>query len=435
MKKREEEIPEIGLVGMSHKTAEVEMREPFSLNEEDVCCFLNNSVPDYIDEAVCVSTCNRVEIYFTSRDIQKSVEAVIKQLEELSALSRDKFEKNIYKKYSKDAVSHLLTVASSLDSMVVGENEILGQVKNAYRISTKEKSTGQILNRLFHQAFKTAKRVRTETEISRNPLSVAFIATELARSIFEDISKRKALLVGAGEMGELILKYLTKHNIEEIIIANRSFHNAERIAAEINIDAHIITLDDVRERAADVDIIISSAYAPNFLINPEIARGFLRKRKNQPLFMIDISVPRSINPDTGELENIFLYNIDDLKSIADENLKSRLKEVELAKQLIEADTEEYFEWYEGLSIVPTIIKIQNKFDEIRQCELNKYKKRKLKHISEEDFKLIEELTGQIMKKTLHNPIIYLKEYQAGGDKEKKRIKEIAKIIENIFGKE
>lgn len=435
MRKTEENIPEIGLIGMSHKTADIGTREAFSLGEENVCALLKKIQTGETMEAVCVSTCNRVEIYFASTDIRKSVEAIMKYLEDISSMKREDFEKNIYKKYSRDAIHHLLTVAASLDSMVVGENEILGQVKEAYRLSTDEKHTGYILNRLFHQAFKTAKRVRTETEISKNPLSVAYIATELAKSIFEDISKRKALLIGAGEMGELILKYLTKYNIGEIIIANRSFQNAERIAAEINRDAHIITLEDVKEKAADIDILISSVHAPEYIVSTETAKDIIKKRKNQPIFMIDIAVPRSIEPDTGRLDNVFLYNIDDLKAIADDNLKSRLKEVEFAKQLVESDMDEFLEWYEGLCVVPAIIKIQDKFDEIRRNELKKYKNKKLKHFSDKDFKTIEELTNQIMTKTLHNPIIYLKEYQTCEEKEKKKIREMAKIIENIFGEQ
>ncbi len=434
MKKTENEIPGIGLIGMSHKTADVGTREAFSLGEENVCAMLKKIQTDETTEAVCISTCNRVEIYFASTDIQKSVETIIRYLEDISSMKREAFEKNIYKKYSRDAIQHLLTVASSLDSMVVGENEILGQVKDAYRLSTNEKRTGQILNRLFHQAFKSAKRVRTETEISKNPLSVAYIATELAKSIFEDLSRRKALLIGAGEMGELILKYLTKYSIGGIMIANRSFHNADRIAAEINVKSQIITLEDVREKAVDADIIISSVHAPAFIISQETAAGLIKRRKNRPVFIIDIAVPRSIDPGAGNLDNIFLYNIDDLKSIADENLKSRLREVELAKQLIESDVEEFFEWYEGLCVVPAIIKIQDKFNEIRHSELSKYRSKKLKHITEKDFKHIEDLTMQIMTKTLHNPIIYLKEYQTCEEKEKKKIREIAKIIENIFGK-
>ena len=236
-------------------------------------------------------------------------------------------------------------------------------------------------------------------------------------------------------MGELILKYLTKYNISEVIIANRSFHNAERIANNINIEARIIPLDDIRTASSDVDIIISSVFAPDYIITHGTARGIIKRRRNQPLFMIDIAVPRSIEPEICSINNIFLYNIDDLKSIADENLKSRLKEVELAKRLIESDTEEFYEWYEGLAVVPIIVNIQNKFDEIRTNELDRYKRRKLKHLPEEDFKIIEELTNQIMKKTLHNPIMYLKSHQTSSKEEGKKkesIREKIKIIEDLF---
>lgn len=431
--KKKEEILKIGLIGMNHKTAPVELREIFSLDDNDTSEFLERLHSSGIDEAVCLSTCNRVEVYFSSNDIEDSIELVMRIFEDISSLPRAEFGGMIYKKYSKDAVLHLLTVASSLDSMVVGENEIFGQVKDAYSRSVSKKRTGQILNRLFHQAFNTAKRVRTETEIAKNPLSVAYIATELARGIFEDISKRSVLLIGAGEMGELILKYLAKYNIYEVVIANRSFHNAERIASEINRKASIITLEDIGGIVGDVDIIISSISSPGYIVSPPVIIGAVKRRGKQPLFMIDIAVPRNVDPAIGDMSNIFLYNIDDLKSIADENLKSRLREVELAKRLIELDTEEFYKWYEGLAVVPAIVNIQKKFDEIRRREVNKYRRRKLKHISDEDFCIIEELTAQIMAKTLHNPIMYLKGFTTRGEQERKAVKESIRIIEGLFG--
>lgn len=423
---------EIGLVGLSHKTAPVEVRECFSLDSDRITSCLNE-ICSKAEEAVIVTTCNRVEIYFAACDMDKTSGLILDVLQKASNLPLKKIEEHIYKKYSREAVLHLLTVASSLDSLVVGENEISGQVKEAYRKSSDEKKTGQILNRLFHQAFKTAKRVRTETEISKSPLSVAYIATELARSIFEDISKRKALLIGAGEMGELILKYLTKYNIKEITIANRSFHNAERIANNINADARIITLEDIKTASAGVDIIISSVNSQHHIITHELAKNIIRARGSDPLFMIDISVPRSIDPEAGRLKNVFLYNIDDLKTISDENLKNRLQEVELAKQLIESDATEFYEWYEGLSLVPAIIKIQDKFNDIRHKEIQRYRKNKLRHLSEEDLKTIEELTGQIMAKTLHDPIMYLKSWQNLAGNEGKSIKESIRIIEKLLG--
>ncbi len=429
-----ESIPEIGLLGMNHKTAPVELREKFSLNDEKITQYMNRLHGEGLAESVCVSTCNRVEIYFASNDMEKALDSILRALEEISDLPRKDFESILYKKYSKDVIIHVLTVTSSLDSLVVGEDEILGQMKDAYRKSSKEKRTGQVLNRLFHYSFKTAKKVRTETEIARNPLSVAYIATELAKKVFEDISERKVLLIGAGEMGELILKYLTKYNIKEIYLANRSFHNAERIAGGINREAHIIALTDIPAAAISADIIISSISTPDFIISQEQGREIVKGKNGQPLFMIDIAIPRSIDPATGRLDNIFLYNVDDLQTIADENLKNRLREVELAKELIEADVDEFYKWYEGLFVVPVIVNIQQKFEEIRVNELIKYRRKRLKHLTEEDFNIIEDLTNQIMTKTLHNPIMYLRNLDAGNEKEKKSMKDNVRIVEDLFGK-
>jgi len=313
--------------------------------------------------------------------------------------------------------------------MVIGENEIVGQVKEWYRWATQYETTGTILNKLFHQAFRTAKRVRTETEIARNPLSIAFIAVELAKKIFEDLSKQSVLLIGAGEMAELILKYLTKFKIGSVTLANRSLHNAQRIASEINQDATIITLAEIMESIPNVDIIISSTGAHHYMLTKDMIQEAMKKR-TQPVFLIDIAVPRNIDPEAGNIHDVFLYNIDDLKSIADENLKSRLNETKLAYEMIDADTEEFLHWYESLQIVPLIAKIKESFETIRNNELKKYRRRKLKHLNNEDFAIIEELTHQIMTKTLHIPITYLKEL--GANANSKEAKEKAKLLQEIF---
>lgn len=432
--RKKEKIPEIGLIGMSHKTAPIDLREKFSLNDDKLIKFLGKASSIGIDEIVCISTCNRVEIYFTSGDINNSVEGLTSALSEISSISRNRLDSLLYKKYSRDAISHLLAVASSLDSMVLGENEILGQVKDAYRKSAVLQKTGVILNKLFHQAFRTAKLVRTRTSIARNPLSVAYIAVELARNIFKDLPMRKALLIGAGEMGELILKYLTKYKIGEITIANRTFHNAQQIIDDIGINANIITLDDIQNAAQKTDIIIASTASTQYIITKDVVKHALKINKSNPLFMIDIAVPRNIDPILGKMDNIFLYNIDDLKKIADENLKNRQGELEAAESLIESDAEKFFEWYENLAIVPTIKNMQNKFDDIRKAELNKYIKKQLKHLSKKDLDTVDRLTNQIMTKTLHNPIMYLRGFTAHGREDREKISETIKIIEQLFGR-
>ena len=431
--------PEIGLIGLSHKTAPVDLRERFTLTDDELPAFFDKTCSEGVDEIVYLSTCNRVEIYFITRDMNAAVESVMSVLEGVSSLPRAKFEPVLYRKYSREAVLHLLSVASSLDSMVLGENEIFLQVKNCYGKSVRAGKAGTVLNRLFHQAFRTAKRVRTETEISKNPLSIAYIATELARKIFDDLSRQRALLVGAGEMGELILKYFTKFSVGDITIANRSLANAERIAREVNREAHIVPLDDIVSAAQGADIVIASASSPKYIITTEMMKAVVKKRGNRPVFLIDIAVPRNIDPDVGRLDNVFLYNIDDLKSIADENLKHRLREVDVAEGFIRSNADEFYEWYEGLAVVPAIVKIRNEFDEIRKSELERYRRRRLKHLSDEDFRAIEDLTRQIMTKTLHNPIAYLKRYQTKAkghhDREDRGgAGEAARIIEELFKK-
>jgi glutamyl-tRNA reductase len=435
MNKRDE-VSEIILLGLSHKTAPLEIREKFTFDDVVLKRFHERSKKCGIDEMVYLATCNRVEIYFTAREIHRSIEKLMDLLVEFTGLSRDIYSPYIYKKYSRDVVLHLLTVASSLDSMVIGENEILGQIKQAYRDSVLHKNSGLLLNRLFHQSFNTAKKVRTHTGISQNPLSIAYIAVELAREKFGgDLSDRKALLIGAGEMGELILKYLTKNNIKDITIANRSLHNAETVVERINKQAHIVPLSDIASIAPQVDIIITSVTCHDYLLTYPMIESIAGKRGDQPLFIIDIAVPRNVDPEVENLNNVILYNIDNLKEIADRNLESRLNEADAAMDIVHADANDLLEWYEGLEMVPMIVKMQESFDRIREAELSKYRRRQLKNLSEEDMQVIDDLTKQIISKILHNPIMAIKENSAlniNGYHNKEDIKQKIQIIEELF---
>ncbi len=430
------DIREVFLAGISHKTAPVELRERFSFDADRARLFMERAAARGIEEIVYVSTCNRVEVYAAAADARRAVAALTEILGDFSGVPSSESEGAVYRKYSREAVKHLLSVASSLDSMVVGENEILGQLRECFRAAVREKKTGPVLNKLFHQAFRTAKRVRTETGIARNPLSIAFIAVEMARKIFEDLAKRRALLVGAGEMGELILRYLTKHCIGEMVIANRSLGNAERIAREIRPDARIIPLEDAASAAREADIIVTSVSARDFVFTAPAAREIMKRRGAKPLFIIDIAVPRNIDPAVAELAGIFLYNIDDLKTIAEENHKSRMGEVEMASRLVEADSLEFMEWYEGLAAVPAINRIQIQFEEIRRRELDRYRKKRLKHLSDEDFGIVADLTNQIMTKTLHNPITHLKKIAGSsrGHRGGRSIEDAVRIIMEMFEK-
>lgn len=424
------------LIGLSHKTAPVETRELLSLPAAQLPAFYERLSETGVDESVYVSTCNRVEIYMTAEDRESAVETIKKLMEFYTKLPHEQFKSSVYAYYGMDAVRHLLSVTSSLDSMVVGENEITGQIKESYRKAVEFGSTGVIMNKLFHRAFTTAKRVRTETDISKNPLSIASIAVEQAKKIFPDISKRSALLIGAGEMGELILKYLVKENLQRIVIANRTVENAERICTEIGYSAEIIPLVKVDRAISEVDIVISSVTAPHHVITTSDTRELMLERNGKPLFIIDIAVPRNVEPSVEDIKNVFLYNVDSLREIAENNRKCREMEVERAGSIIEEDVNDFVSWYDEHCLAPTITALRNKFDEIRLGEIRKFRNRKMKHFSEDDFKIVEELTAQIMKKTLHNPIINLKKCSGtceDGSPEDSILKN-AKFVEELFTK-
>ena len=439
MNNKNESCDRIGnliLIGLSHKTAPVETRELFSLPQSQISGFYERLLEAGVDESVYVSTCNRVEIYMTADDVETAVETIKKLMEFFTKLPHEQFKSSVYTKYGTDAVRHLLGVASSLDSMVVGENEITGQIKNSFRDAVDCNTTGPVLNRLFHRAFTTSKRVRTETGISRNPLSIASIAVDQGKAVFPDLSDRSVLLIGAGEMGELILKYLVKEKLSNITIANRTVENAERICEEIGYDADVIPFAKLDQALAEVDIVISSVTAPHHVISADDVREIMLDRDDNSLFLIDIAVPRNVEPSVEDIDNVFLYNIDSLREIADNNLKCRMLEIDKANCIIDEEVADFVCWYDEHCLAPTIAALKNKFNEIRLNEIQKYTKKKLKHLSEKDLQIIEELTGQIMKKTLHNPIMNLKKYTTYDDETKidegQRFN--AKFVEDLFTK-
>lgn len=429
-------IGNLVLLGLSHKTAPVETRELLSLPESQIPAFYERLIEAGVGEAVYVSTCNRVEIYMTAVDCESAIETIKKLMEYYTRLPHDDFMSSIYTKYGTDVVKHLLYVTSSLDSMVVGENEITGQIKGCFSRAVDAGVTGSVLNRLFHRAFKTAKRVKTETGISKNPLSIASIAVERAKKIFHDLSEKTVLLVGAGEMGELILKYLVKENINKIVVANRTVENARKVCLDINFEADIIPLAKLDTALSSVDIVISSVTAPHHVITKRDMELIMMERTDKPLFIIDIAVPRNVEPSVGLFENVYLHNIDNLKEIADLNKKNRCSEIEKAEAIIEEDVTQFLCWYDELSITPSITALKNKFDEIRKMELHKFRNKKLKHLSEEDFKIVEELTCLIMKKTLHNPIMNLKKEATGSEEAHGQgsVRHSAKFLEDFFTK-
>jgi glutamyl-tRNA reductase len=398
---------DIILIGMNHKTAPLEIRERLSLSCGDDANALAEimKIPQ-IHEALYLATCNRVEVLANTVNKEDAIERLKTFVFHHGNLSVEEMTRCLYLHYDHEAVRHLFRVASSIDSLVMGEPQILGQVKDAYRIAVEHNATGVILNKIIHHAFRTAKRVRTETGISGNAVSVSFAAVELAKKIFGSLEGKTILLVGTGEMSELAAKHLINRGVRKIYIANRTYSRAVQMADDFHGEA--VEFDMLPEKLLDVDIVISSTGAPGYVITAPMIETALRRRKNRLLFLIDIAVPRDIDPAAGDIDNVYLYNIDNLQDIVDSNMKSRLKEAEKAEAVIDEEVVKYLEWFNTLEVVPTIISLREKMEVIIKGELAKSGSW-MENLTEEEQRNIEILANSIINKVLHDPITGLKE--------------------------
>ncbi len=394
------------VVGFSHKTAPVEIRERFSFTPQEVESALPKlAAKPFVGECAILSTCNRVEIYSVSENIDKCVESIKEFLSEFHNIPVEEFSPYLYISIGHMAVRHLFRVASSIDSMVVGEPQILGQVKDAYKIATLKNTVGLILNRLFHSAFFVAKRVRSETGIGSNAVSISYVAVELAKRIFDNLSKRSILLVGTGEMSELAAKHLIKAGIGDMYVASRHYENAEALADRLN--GKPIRLEEIYYHLKDVDIVITATGSTDFIIRQQHAKEALKLRNNDPMFMIDIAVPRDIDPRVEEIDDVYLYDVDDLKNVLDENINSRKESARKAELIVHEVEESYIRWLNGLKVVPAIIDLKQRFEEIMQIEVDKALG-KLGDYSDKEKIVVETLATRIIGKLLHNPLINLK---------------------------
>jgi glutamyl-tRNA reductase len=395
------------LIGMNHKTAPLEIRERLSLAcGDDVTPLMEMIKMPRIKEVMYLATCNRVEVLAHTADTEDTVERLKEFIFRHGNLSVAEMVNCLYLYFDHDAVRHLFRVASSIDSMVMGEPQILGQVKDAYRRSVEHNATGVILNRIIHHAFRTAKRVRTETGIAGNAVSVSFAAVELAKKIFGNLKGKTILLIGAGEMSELAARHLINNGVDRIVIANRTYERAAQMAEAFHGTA--IEFELLPEKLRDVDIVISSTGAPGYVITVPVVEAALRRRKNRLLFLIDIAVPRDIDPAVGDIDNVYLYNIDNLQDIVDNNLKSRVKEAQKAEIIIEEEVTKYQEWYNALEVVPTIVSLREKMEGIVKGELARSGSW-MQNLTDEERKNIERVAVSIINKILHDPITGLKE--------------------------
>jgi len=397
---------DIVLLGLNHKTAPVELRECFAFSKDETSAVLKSfQESPVISEAVLISTCNRVEILMATEDKSNAVKAVKSFLSEFKKLPVPEFENSLYIHNGDDAVRHIFRVASSLDSMVVGEPQILGQIKEAYKIATLKKTSGVVLNKLFHRTFLVAKRVRSETGIGDHAVSISYAAIELGRKIFGTLEGKKVLLIGAGEMAELAVEHLIRNRAGDILIANRTFENGVALAKRFKGEA--IRFEEIADSLQIVDIIISSTGSTDFVITRNQVKAIIRRRRNRSIFFIDIAVPRDIDPEINRLTNSYVYDIDDLKGVIEENIEDRNREAVKGERIVDGAVIGFRKWYENLDVTPTIVALRNKIDGIAKAEIKKTLQF-LKHMSDDDRQAITRMTNAMINKILHDPTLLLK---------------------------
>jgi len=406
-------MPNIVLLGINHKTAPVELRECIAFTGDESVTALQtlHRQPD-INEVLLYSTCNRVELLFVTDNKSRTISATKDFIAEFNKIPLEQFDGALYIHEDDEAVRHIFRVASSLDSMVVGEPQILGQIKAAYRLSTEIKSSGVILNRLLHRTFFVAKRIRTETGIGDRAVSISYAAVELGRKIFGQLAGKSVLLVGAGEMAELAVEHLIRNKASNIYVANRTFEKGVELANKFKGKA--IRFEEISNFLEITDIIISSTGSPDFVITRDQVKNVARKRRNRPIFFIDIAVPRDVDPRINRLTNSYVYDIDDLQGVVDDNLEDRQKEAIKGERIIDEAVISFRNWYDSLAVVPTIIALRNKMESIATAEIQKTLQSH--NIPDDSVSAIQKMTGALINKILHDPTIFLKNDKMVEDK-------------------
>lgn len=396
----------IAVFGLNHNTAPIEVRERLFVSEDTIPRLVRELQESGVDENIVLSTCNRTEFYFSCKNLDSALDKFHQALSRHFSIEKEWLEKYTYLLTDEDTYRHLFLVASGLDSMVVGEPQILGQVKDAYRLATDCNTSGFFLDKVFHKTFNVAKRIRTETKVGYNPVSISAMAIELAKKIFGELKDKKTLVIGAGEMCEIALRYFKKEGVGDIYITNRTFHNAQKLADETTgIPRPFNDLQDLLEK---VDMILSSTGSERPLISRELVSVVMKKRKQKPLFFIDIAVPRDIEPSVNDLENVYLYDIDDLKELSQQHLSDRLAESEKARSIVDEEVKKFSQWLRQLDKNPLISNIYEKVEEIRSRELKKILQ-KNKNTDDETMKNMDLLTKSIVNKLVHPHVTMIKE--------------------------
>ncbi len=393
----------LALVGLSHKTAPVEIRERFAFDTADLPDALRSLVAcDGISEAMILSTCNRVEVVAEAHD-----EGAIRDfLCSYHRVSNESVTNYLYTLRNNDVIRHIFRVASSLDSMIVGEPQILGQVKEAYRFANEAGTVGMHLGSLMSRAFVVAKKIRTETGIAHSAVSVSYAAVELARKIFGDLRGKSVMIIGASKMGVLAARYLKRAGVSMVMVTNRTFERAVEMARLF--EGTAIGFERLNDHIDRADIVISSTGAPHFVISKQEAEHIIRLRKNRPIFFIDIAVPRDIDPAVNQIDNIFLYDIDDLQQVVDDNMAERVKEASRAEEIVDSEVEAFCSRIRAREVVPTIVALRDQLERLRRDEIERNRKH-LAPMTPEQQEAVDRITRSMVNKILHHPISQLKD--------------------------
>jgi glutamyl-tRNA reductase len=394
---------QFALVGLSHKTAPIEVRERLAFNGEAVRSALSALVQkDSISEAMILSTCNRVEVVAEGSDDRMIRDFIC----DYHQIARDDVSKHLYSFKNNDVIRHIFRVTSSLDSMMIGEPQILGQVKEAYRIATDAGAIGMHLSALMSRAFAVAKKVRSETGISQSAVSISYAAVELAKKIFGTLAGKTVMIIGASKMGELSAKHLKRAGVSSVLVTNRTFERAVELAKVF--EGAAVPFEHFTDHIDRADIVISSTGAPHFIITKAMGEQMIHRRKNKPVFFIDIAVPRDIDPAVNEIDNAFLYDIDDLQQVIDANLKDRMQEAHRAEQIVDLEVQAFCSKMQSREVVPTIVQLRDTLERLRRDEIERNRKL-LKDLSPEQQIAIDQITLSLVNKILHHPISQLKE--------------------------
>lgn len=414
------------LAGLNHRTAPVSIRERFAFcgaSLENAYAYFKDHTD--IEGTVILATCNRTEIYATSRDIQSGMQVLKNFMSRYSGMTNQELEQYLYQPNCYNAISHLFRVAAGLDSMMLGEAQILGQVKDAYQASVEAHASDGVLNPLFLKAIHIGKKVRTETNIDQRPLSVPFAAVELARQILGDLQGKTVMVIGAGEMSELTTRCLLDNGIQSVIVSNRSYDKAIAMATAFN--GRAVRFDLLASEMDQADIVISCTAASHYVVREDNCRQVLQARQGRKIIMVDIAVPRDIDPGLKNIDGVYIYDIDDLQNVVNANHLEKQKSIRQAERIITAEINEFNQWLDSLYVVPVIRALKARGEDIKQNELKRAFNR-LGKISEQEERIISSMANTIINQLLHTPMVSLKE-MAGSNQGHL----YAEVVKKLFG--